>query len=98
VGVSRIDRTVLTGAFGARFDWRNAVVIGMLPREVLSGEVLPLDNLAGVGSIMALLDKKRRAEAAELSRQIKFLELAQEPDFAIRFPESTIFPPLESGL
>ena len=96
VGVSKIDRTVLTGAFGARFDWRNAVVIGMLPREVLSGKVLPLDNLAVVGSIMDLLDKKCRAEAVELSRQIKFLELAQEPDFAVRFPESTIFPPLDS--
>ncbi|MBW1861809.1 MAG: DUF4445 domain-containing protein [Deltaproteobacteria bacterium] len=97
LGITRIDRTILTGAFGASFDWRNAVTIGMLPCEVLSGEVLTLNNLAGVGSIIALLDKKPRAEAAELSRRIKFLELAQEPDFAVRFPESTAFPPLDSS-
>ena len=50
------------------------------------------ENLAGVGVIMALLDKKRRPEAAQLAREIKFLELAQEPDFAMRFPEATGFP------
>ncbi len=94
-GIERLDRTVLTGAFGARFDWRNAVTIGMLPRVVLAGEVLPMDNLAGVGAITALLDKKARLKAAELSERIRFLELAQEPDFATRFPESTTFPPLE---
>jgi uncharacterized 2Fe-2S/4Fe-4S cluster protein (DUF4445 family) len=95
-GIERLDRTVLTGAFGARFDWRNAVTIGMLPQAVLAGEVLPMDNLAGVGAIMALLDRKARLEAADLSERIRFLELAQEPDFAIRFPESTTFPSLES--
>jgi hypothetical protein len=45
---------------------------------------------------MALLDRKARLEAADLSERIRFLELAQEPDFAIRFPESTTFPSLES--
>jgi uncharacterized 2Fe-2S/4Fe-4S cluster protein (DUF4445 family) len=95
-GIEELDRTVLTGAFGARFDWRNAVTIGMLPQAVLEGEVLPMDNLAGVGAIMALLDKKARLEAANLSERIRFLELAQEPDFATRFPESTTFPALES--
>jgi uncharacterized 2Fe-2S/4Fe-4S cluster protein (DUF4445 family) len=96
MGIERLDRTVLTGAFGARFDWRNAVTIGMLPQAVLAGEVLPMDNLAGVGAIMALLDRKARSEAAELAGHIRFLELAQEPDFAVRFPESTTFPALES--
>jgi uncharacterized 2Fe-2S/4Fe-4S cluster protein (DUF4445 family) len=96
MGIEKLDRTVLTGAFGARFDWRNAVTIGMLPQAVLAGEVLPMDNLAGVGAIMALLHKQARSEAAELAEQIKFLELAQEPDFAIRFPESTTFPSIES--
>ena len=95
LGVKRIERTVLTGAFGAKFDWRNAVTIGMLPREVLGGEVLPRNNLAGVGAIMALLDRKRREEAAEASRHIKFLELAQEADFNMRFAEATAFPPIE---
>lgn len=94
-GITRVDRTILTGAFGARFDWRNAVAIGMLPPEAMAGEVLTVDNLAGVGGIMALLDKKCRAEAARLSRRVAFLELAKEADFAKRFSEATVFPLLE---
>ena len=94
-GLTKVDRTVLTGAFGAHFRWRNAVDVGMLPPEVVGGEVLSLENLAGVGAIMALLDKSQREEAAKVSQTTKFLELALDPDFAVRFPENTIFPSLD---
>ncbi len=93
-GVDRVDRTVLTGAFGARFNWRNAADIGMLPRAAVSGEVFSLENLAGVGAIMALLDGKLRKEAARLSGAIRFIELAMDPEFAVRFPMATVFPEL----
>jgi uncharacterized 2Fe-2S/4Fe-4S cluster protein (DUF4445 family) len=94
-GVTKINRTILTGAFGARFDWRSAVTIGMLPPGMQTGEVNSMDNLAGVGVVMALLDKNRRAEAAELSKQVSFMELAREPDFQTRFSQALIFPPLD---
>ena len=94
--VSRIDRTVLTGAFGAKFDWRNAVDIGMLPPEAVAGEVLALENLAGVGAIMALLDQQKREEAEMLSERTRFVELAMEADFTMRFAEATVFPTLTS--
>jgi len=94
-GVTNIDRTILTGAFGARFDWQNALTIGMLPSGLQTGEVNSMDNLAGVGVVMALLDKKRRIEASELSKQIKVMELARESDFETKFSEATIFPPLD---
>jgi uncharacterized 2Fe-2S/4Fe-4S cluster protein (DUF4445 family) len=93
-GIRRIDRTVLTGAFGARFNWKNALAIGMLPPVVAQGEVIPKDNLAGVGVVMALLDKKVRAEARTLCRRIRYLELASEPDFAMAFARATSFPPI----
>ena len=96
-GVTSIDRTILTGAFGARFDWRSAVTIGMLPPGLQTGEVNSMDNLAGVGVVMALLDKNRRAEAAELSKQVRFMELAREPDFETRFSQALIFPPLDGN-
>jgi uncharacterized 2Fe-2S/4Fe-4S cluster protein (DUF4445 family) len=94
-GVETVERTILTGAFGARFDWRNAVNIGMLPREAASGRVLPMDNLAGVGAIQALLNRTRRKEAEAVSRRVRFIELAESPDFAARFAEWTGFPPLD---
>jgi uncharacterized 2Fe-2S/4Fe-4S cluster protein (DUF4445 family) len=54
--------------------------------------VLPKDNLAGVGVVMALLDKKLRREAHTLCRRIRYLELAAEPDFAMAFARATTFP------
>jgi uncharacterized 2Fe-2S/4Fe-4S cluster protein (DUF4445 family) len=91
-GVDRVDRTVLTGAFGARFNWQNAADIGMLPRAAVAGEVLSLENLAGVGAILALLDRKQREETARLSGAIRFIELAMDPEFTVRFPMATVFP------
>lgn len=91
-GIQTIDRTILTGAFGARFNWRNALAIGMLPPAVARSQVIPKDNLAGVGVVMALLDKGLRAEARSLCRFIRFLELAAEKDFALAFAEATGFP------
>ncbi len=91
-GIEKVDRTILTGAFGARFNWKNALAIGMLPPVVAEGEVIPRENLAGVGIVMALLDKKLRSEAHTLSRRIRYLELASEPDFAMAFAQATSFP------
>jgi uncharacterized 2Fe-2S/4Fe-4S cluster protein (DUF4445 family) len=91
-GIDVIDRTILTGAFGARFNWENALAIGMLPPAVARSQVAPKDNLAGVGVVMALLDKGLRSEARDLCRRIRFLELASEKDFALAFAKATGFP------
>jgi len=93
--VKRVDRLILTGAFGSRFNWRSAVDTGMFPRESVEGDVLSLDNLAGLGAITALLDKKQRQEASRLSRTTRFIELAMDPEFAVRFPQAMEFPNIE---
>ncbi len=94
-GIDHIDRTVLTGSFGARFNWKNALTIGMLPAIVGESQVEPKENLAGVGVVMALLDKSIRAEARELCRRIRFLELAADNSFPMAFAMATMFPELE---
>jgi len=90
--VNFIDTLVLTGAFGARFDWSNAIAIGMFPDRSTFGSVRAVENAAGVGAVMALLDSRAREEAESLSRSIKFLELAQEPGFATEYPFYMSFP------
>lgn len=89
-GVSRVDRVVLTGAFGARFDWRNAVLIGMVPP--LTAQIQVAENAAGMGAILALLDKKRRLEVRELARTVRAVELAEEPDFQTEYILAMNFP------
>jgi uncharacterized 2Fe-2S/4Fe-4S cluster protein (DUF4445 family) len=91
-GIETIDRTILTGAFGARFNWQNALAIGMLPPAVARSQVIPKDNLAGVGVVMALLNKELRSEARSLCRYIRFLELASEKEFPLAFAMATAFP------
>ncbi len=90
----RLNRTVLTGAFGARFNWKNAIIIGMLPEAVVNSTVMPEDNLAGAGCIMALLNKKKRKEAVRLLDHVQFTELASEPDFSTTFQQALLFPPI----
>jgi uncharacterized 2Fe-2S/4Fe-4S cluster protein (DUF4445 family) len=92
VGVSGISKTVLTGSFGARFDWRSALVIGMLPKAVADGRVEPKMNLAGVGAAMGLVNRCHRRQAREILRRIRFVELASRTDFALRFAQATEFP------
>ncbi|RLB74944.1 MAG: ferredoxin, partial [Deltaproteobacteria bacterium] len=94
-GVKEVKRTVLTGAFGTKFNWKNAVDIGMLPPAAVSGEVLSLDNLAGVGAILALLAKEERERAAWIGKNTKFVELATDSEFNVRFPQATAFPPMK---
>ncbi len=93
-GVGHVDRTVLTGAFGARFDWTKAMDIGMLPRNISEGKVMSMENLAGTGAVMALLDKSKRTEIENLAGQICFLDLSTQPDFVMKFSDATRFPTL----
>jgi uncharacterized 2Fe-2S/4Fe-4S cluster protein (DUF4445 family) len=94
-GAAHVDRMVLTGAFGARFDWRNAAAIGMLPDAATSSRVEVVENAAGVGGIMALLDRRQREQARRLAESTRVMELAEEPDFATAFPMAVNFPSLE---
>jgi uncharacterized 2Fe-2S/4Fe-4S cluster protein (DUF4445 family) len=87
-----VDRIVLTGAFGARFNWRNAFAIGMLPACVAGAEVLPMDNLAGVGAIRALLDGGARREVEDLNKLIKHVDLANAPGFHTGLVKHMAFP------
>jgi uncharacterized 2Fe-2S/4Fe-4S cluster protein (DUF4445 family) len=64
----------------------------MLPEESVFSEVRVVENAAGVGAVMALLDKRHRREAEDLQQHICFVELAEDPDFAVEFPLAMTFP------
>jgi uncharacterized 2Fe-2S/4Fe-4S cluster protein (DUF4445 family) len=96
-GIAHVDRLVLTGAFGARFDWRSGVAIGMLPDPDLFSRVEVVENAAGLGAIKALLDRKYREEARHLIESIQYLELANEKDFPAEFISAMNFPETKTG-
>lgn len=95
-GITRLDRTVLTGAFGTAFNWQSARDIGLLVSGDQHGEVANIPNLAGTGAIMALLNRHQRTEIETRAPDIHFLDLAAEPDFTTRFAAATRFPKIHT--
>ena len=53
--LKQVTKTILTGAFGANFNWKNSISIGMIPRKSQIGQVDTITNAAGLGAVKALL-------------------------------------------
>ncbi len=91
LGVDKIDRVTLAGAFGSFIDQESSMVIGMFPDCDLS-KVHAVGNAAGDGAQAALLDQGKRIEARDVAASVEFIETAVEHDFQERFAEAMAFP------
>lgn len=96
-GIDKVDRLVLTGAFGARFNWRNAVTIGMLPEIACQADISIVENAAGRGALLALFDQREEAEARSIATRVRRIDLAEDPGFAMEFAQQTSFPESDSS-
>ena len=104
MGVERVERITLAGAFGSYIDPQYAMLLGLIPDCPLD-RVSAVGNAAGDGARIALLNHHKRAEAAEIARWVTYVETAVDPQFqdafvgAIPIPHATdAFPHLESRL
>ncbi|MHB8882540.1 MAG: ASKHA domain-containing protein [Thermodesulfovibrionales bacterium] len=84
MGVSKLDRVELAGAFGSHIDREASLTLGLFP-DVPIDKVVVVGNAAGDGSRMALLNKNKRKEANERARWVEFVEIATEPAFEKEF-------------
>ena len=75
-----IAQTLVTGAFGRSLNPENANRIGLVP-NVPTDRIRFLGNAAVTGAKMALVSKKTRSEASELSKRVCYLELSTDPLF-----------------
>jgi uncharacterized 2Fe-2S/4Fe-4S cluster protein (DUF4445 family) len=91
LGIDKVDRVKLAGAFGSYIDPKYAMVIGLIPDCPLD-KVSGVGNAAGTGARMALLNKGHRAEIEELVRHIEKIETALEPRFQEHFVSAMAFP------
>jgi uncharacterized 2Fe-2S/4Fe-4S cluster protein (DUF4445 family) len=91
MGIERLDRVILAGAFGSYIDKEAALTIGMFP-DCAIDKVYAVGNSAGDGSRMALLNRTKRLEADERARWVEFVEIAVEPDFEREFMQAMHFP------
>ncbi len=91
MGVTKLDRVELAGAFGSHIDREASLTLGMFP-DVPIDKVVVVGNAAGDGARMALLNKAKRIEANERARWVEFVEIATEPAFEKEFMQAMHIP------
>ncbi len=91
MGVDRVDRVVLAGAFGAHISTKHAMVLGMIPDCPLD-RVTSAGNAAGTGARIALCSIAARAEIERVVREITKVETAIEPRFQEHFVAANAIP------
>jgi uncharacterized 2Fe-2S/4Fe-4S cluster protein (DUF4445 family) len=91
LGIERVDKIILAGAFGSYIDKEKAMILGMFPDCDLAN-VYAVGNAAGDGARIALLNRYKREEAEEVAGKIEYVELTIEEDFQREFIEALEFP------
>jgi uncharacterized 2Fe-2S/4Fe-4S cluster protein (DUF4445 family) len=91
MGIKKIDKVVLAGAFGSMIDQERALILGMFPDCGIEN-VSSVGNAAGDGARLALLNREKRTEADRIARQIEYVELTTNTNFTNEFVQAMAFP------
>ena len=91
LGITKLDRVILAGAFGSHIDREASLTLGMFP-DCNIDKVYAVGNAAGDGARMALINKSKRTEADEKARWVEFLEIATDPAFEREFMQAMHIP------
>ncbi len=91
LGVERVDRIALAGAFGSHVSPRHAMVLGMIP-DCDPDKVKPVGNAAGTGARIALCNIAARARIEAEALRIQKVETAIEPRFQEHFVAANAIP------
>jgi len=91
LGVDKLDKVILAGAFGSYIDKESAACLGLFPDCPLEN-IYAVGNAAGDGARIALLNIDKRTEADEMARQVEYIELTVEPDFDKVFGQAMWLP------
>lgn len=91
MGIAKVEKVILAGAFGSYIHKKSAMTLGMFP-DCDPEKVYAVGNAAGDGAIMALLSRTKRLEARKQARELKYLEIAVEPEFEKEFIQAMHIP------
>jgi len=90
LGLARVEKVLLAGAFGNYLDPVAACGINMFP-GVSVENITGVGNAAGAGAISALISRSQRIRAQTIARRMDYLELATHPKFNETFVMSMPF-------
>ena len=91
MGIDKVDRVKIAGAFGTHVDREKALIMGLFP-DCEIGKIVSIGNAAGDGARAALLNREKREEANWVSRNVEYIELTLEKDFQQQFVEAMQIP------
>jgi uncharacterized 2Fe-2S/4Fe-4S cluster protein (DUF4445 family) len=91
MGVEKIDRIRLAGAFGSQIDVSYAMVLGMIPDCDLA-QVSAAGNAASTGARIALLSGSSRRQIEERVREVIKVETSTEKKFQAYFVDAMAIP------
>ncbi len=84
MGIEKVDKVKIAGAFGTHVDRQKALVMGLFPDCEIE-KIESVGNAAGDGCRAALLNKAKREEANWVSRNVEYIELTVEKNFQKEF-------------
>lgn len=96
LGVAKLDKVILAGAFGSYIDKEAALALGMFPDCAIE-KIYAVGNAAGDGARIALLNKGKRIEANERARWVEFIEIATDPSFEREFMQAMHIPHMKDS-
>jgi uncharacterized 2Fe-2S/4Fe-4S cluster protein (DUF4445 family) len=91
MGLDKVDKVKIAGAFGTHVDPTKALIIGLFP-DCEIDKIQCVGNAAGDGCRAALLNREKRVEADWCSRNVEYIELSLEKDFQQQFMEAMQLP------
>ena len=91
MGIDKVDKLKIAGAFGTHVDREKALVMGLFP-DCKIEKISSVGNAAGDGCRAALLNREKRKEADWISRNVEYIELTVEPNFQDEFMEALELP------
>ena len=91
MGLERVDKLKIAGAFGTHVDPKKALIMGLFPDCELT-KVVSVGNAAGDGARAALLNRDKREEAQWVSRNVEYIELTLEEGFQEEFLQAMYLP------
>jgi uncharacterized 2Fe-2S/4Fe-4S cluster protein (DUF4445 family) len=91
MGIEKVDRVKIAGAFGTHVDREKALIMGLFP-DCEIDKIISVGNAAGDGARAALLNRRKREEANWISRNVEYIELTVEKDFQEQFMQAMQIP------
>lgn len=90
-GTDRVDVVKIAGGFGLHVDPVKTLIMGMIP-DCDPHQIIPIGNAAGVGALVTLLNRGKRAESDWVAQMVEYVDLSSLQGFKDEFVDALHIP------